>query len=195
MKNYLLVLGMGFLLLISCQNSKQEEHGHQHDEHPQETATNPANTKKSIPKEAHGQVGNVHVSINYHSPGARGRVIYGGLVPFGEVWVTGAHNATKVTFSEEIEIEGKKIPPASYAFFTIPGENTWTIILNKNWEQHLADEYNPDEDVIRVEVIPEMGLPIQERLEYSIEDVGNSQGTIRMQWEKRAVSLAFNTTN
>jgi hypothetical protein len=129
--------------------------------------------------------------INYHAPGVRGRVIYGGLVPFGEVWVTGAHNATSVMFSHEVEIGGQKIPAGKYAFFTIPNEDVWTIILNKNWDQHLADEYAEEDDVIRVEVIPETGLPLSERLTYEIEDLGNNQGNIRVQWEKRAVSLLF----
>ena len=191
MKNLIILLSLSFLFFLSCQQeaNKNDAH-HNHADH-QESSAGPANTKKSIPSEAHGQVGNVHVMIDYHAPGVRGRVIYGGLVPFGEVWVTGAHNATSITFSEEIEVEGKRIPAGKYAFFTIPGEEVWTIILNKNWDQHLADEYSAEEDIIRVEVVPETDLELQERLNYKIVESSAGEGKIYMQWEKRAVSLLF----
>ncbi|MDW3651849.1 MAG: DUF2911 domain-containing protein [Bacteroidia bacterium] len=192
MKSYIIITWIAMLLLISCQNQNRQEQKDQHHHEPAVQAeTLPENTKKSIPKEAHGQVGNVHVSISYYSPGVRGRIIYGGLVPFGEVWVTGAHSATKVSFSENIEIEGTSIPKGDYAIFTIPGEEKWTFILNKNWEQHLADDYKQEEDVIRVELTPEVDLPIAERLIYNIEDKGNGKGIIKIQWEKRSISLPF----
>ena len=187
---YTLVLG---LLIISCKSNQSEHSGHEHRE--PEAATSAAeksdNSKKSIPREAHGNVGDVHISMYYHSPAVRERVIWGGLVPFGEVWVTGAHSATNMEFSKAIKIAGTTIPKGKYAFFTIPGQDHWALILNKNWEQHLTDDYDQKEDVIRIEVTPETEKPLTERLTYTIEDKRDGSGTIHMSWEKLSVSLPF----
>ncbi|MBC8923868.1 DUF2911 domain-containing protein, partial [Escherichia coli] len=77
----------------------------------------------------------------YHSPGVRKRIIWGGLVPYDEVWVTGAHDATTVEMPKAFVVNGKTIPAGKYAIFTIPGKNAWTVIINKQWQQHLATEY------------------------------------------------------
>lgn len=181
------------LLIASCQNKKSGHDGHEHHQPEAASATQPDNSKKSIPQEAHGNVGDAHISVYYHSPAVRDRVIWGGLVPYGEVWVTGAHSATSVEFSKAIEIEGTTISKGKYAFFTIPKQERWTLILNKNWEQHLADDYDQAEDVIRIEVTPETGMPLAERLTYTIEDKREGSGAIRMSWEKLSVSLPFKT--
>jgi hypothetical protein len=187
---YTLALG---LLIASCQNKKSEHGEHEHHQPEKALTEQSDNSKKSIPQEAHGNVGNAHVSINYHSPAVRGRVIWGGLVPYDEVWVTGAHSATTIEFSKVIQIEETTIPKGKYAFFTIPGQERWTLILNKNWEQHLADDYDQADDVIRIEVTPETGMPLTERLTYTIEDKGEGSGAIRMSWEKLSISLPFKT--
>jgi hypothetical protein len=191
MKKFIYTFAMG-VLFASCQNKKSTQDGHVH--HQSETSTEQtADSKKSIPQEAHGNVGDVHVSITYYSPAVRGRIIWGGLVPYDEVWVTGAHSATSMEFSSEIEVEGKTIPKGKYAFFTIPGQDRWTMILNKNWEQHLTDDYDQADDIIRIEVIPETEMPLSERLTYAIEDKGDGLGSIRIHWEKIVVSLPFST--
>jgi len=187
---YTLALG---LLIVSCQNKKGENGEHEHHQPEKAPTEQSDNSKKSIPQEAHGNVGNAHVSINYHSPAVRGRVIWGGLVPYDEVWVTGAHSATNIEFSKAIQVEETTIPKGKYAFFTIPGQDRWTLILNKNWEQHLADDYDQAEDIIRIEVTPETGMPLTERLTYTIEDKGEGSGAIRMSWEKLSISLPFKT--
>lgn len=192
MKKLIYTLALA-LLIASCQNKKSGHDGHEHHQPEAASATQPDNSKKSIPQEAHGNVGDAHISVYYHSPAVRDRVIWGGLVPYGEVWVTGAHSATSVEFSKAIEIEGTTISKGKYAFFTIPGQERWTLILNKNWEQHLADDYDQAEDVIRIEVTPETGMPLAERLTYTIEDKREGSGAIRMSWEKLSVSLPFKT--
>jgi hypothetical protein len=192
MKKLIYTLALA-LLIASCQNKKSGHDGHEHHQPEAASATQPENSKKSIPQEAHGNVGNAHVSVYYHSPAVRERVIWGGLVPYGEVWVTGAHSATNIEFSKAIQVEETTIPKGKYAFFTIPGQDRWTLILNKNWEQHLADDYDQADDVIRIEVTPETGMPLTERLTYTIEDKGEGSGAIRMSWEKLSVSLPFKT--
>lgn len=192
MKKLIYTLALA-LLIASCQNKKSGHDGHEHHQPEAASATQPDNSKKSIPQEAHGNVGDAHISVYYHSPAVRDRVIWGGLVPYGEVWVTGAHSATSVEFSKAIEIEGTTISKGKYAFFTIPGQERWTLILNKNWEQHLADNYDQAEDVIRIEVTPETEMPLTERLTYTIEDKGEGSGAIHMSWEKLSISLPFKT--
>ncbi|MEQ8554145.1 MAG: DUF2911 domain-containing protein [Cyclobacteriaceae bacterium] len=187
---YILMLGM---LLASCQNKKSAHDGHEHHQPEAASAEQADNSKKSLPQEVHAEVGKTHITIKYHSPAVRGRVIWGGLVPYDEVWVTGAHSATTIEFSKAIKIEETTIPIGKYAFFTIPGQERWTLILNKNWEQHLADDYDQAEDVIRFEVTAETEMPLSERLTYTIEDKGEGSGAIRMSWEKLSISLPFTT--
>lgn len=194
MKNQLYTLFILTLLLGACQDNKKSDDGHAHDHSAANVpAENASDSKKSIPQEAHGNVGDAHLSIYFHSPAVRNRVIWGGLVPYGDVWVSGAHNATSIEFSKAIQVEGTTVPKGKYAFFTIPGKECWTLILNKNWEQHLADDYNQEEDVIRIVVTPETELPHNERLTYAIVDKGDGSGAIRMTWEKLSVSLPFRT--
>jgi len=189
--NVLVIVGLG-MTLWACETERQTEDAVE-DEHQHHT-TAPEdvdlNTTKSIPREAHGQVGDAHVTIEYSSPGVRGRVIWGGVVSYDQVWVTGAHQATKVTFSAPVRIEGEMIPQGTYALFSIPGRDSWTLILNRNWEQHLADDYDEREDLIRVTATPEE-IGLEERLVYDIQKVGEGKGRIKIAWENKAVYMDF----
>lgn len=145
-------------------------------------------SKKSIKSMAVAVINGDSVKINYHSPGVRKRVIWGGLVPYDEVWVTGAHDATTIEIGKPFIVGGKEIPAGKYAFFTIPGENEWTVIINKNWKQHLATEYDEKEDVVRIKVKPKK-TDHTERLQYFINDVGTNKGTIAVAWEKLKIGF------
>jgi hypothetical protein len=136
-------------------------------------------------------VGGTTVSINYGSPGKRGRVIWNGLVSYDQVWVTGAHWATAVTFDKDVKIEGTEIKAGTYGFFTIPGKAEWTLILNKTYDQHLADSYAEGDDIVRFKVKPENQKKITERLTYSVESTGDKNGKITMAWDEVKVSLPF----
>ncbi|MFD2247733.1 DUF2911 domain-containing protein [Pontibacter ruber] len=149
----------------------------------------PDTLKGSLKAEAHGMIDDAHLTINYHSPAVRGRNIWGGLVAYNQVWVTGAHSATSLTTDKDITIGGKQLPAGKYALFTIPGENEWTIIINKNWEQHLADDYSEKEDVLRVTVKPEAGAQPQERLRYQIVSEADGKGAINISWDKLKVTV------
>src|SRR5882672_1702820 len=109
-------------------------------------------TRGSIPLSAEIQMGKASIRINYYSPAVRGRIIWGGLVPLDQVWVAGAHSATSIEFAVPIEINGKQVKGGKYALFAIPSKNEWTIIINRNWEQHLSDEYSEKEDIARLKV-------------------------------------------
>ena len=93
------------------------------------------------------RVGLTDFEIVYSRPGVKGRTIFGGIVPYGQVWRTGANQATKITFNTPVKFAGTEMPAGTYALFTIPGENEWTIILNKNSAQWGAYQYNAKDDV------------------------------------------------
>lgn len=148
-------------------------------------------TMKSSPKRtAMASVGNTHLHISYHAPGVKGRIVWGGLVPYNAVWVTGAHTATSIQINNPIEINNKKIDAGTYAIFTIPGEKEWTFILNKNYQQHLADDYKETEDVLRIAVKPIENKMIQ-RLTYTVNKSGENSGSISMEWEKIKIEVPF----
>ena len=139
--------------------------------------------KGSLRAKAMGTIGSTSISVRYHSPAVRGRIIWGGLVPLDRVWVTGAHMATKVEFSDNITIGGKPVPAGAYAFFSFPGKDSWTLVLNSNWEQHLTDEYDESLDVVRLTVKPVKRETLQERLQYSIVEEAPSRGKLVVRWE------------
>jgi hypothetical protein len=147
-------------------------------------------TKKSIKSTALAVVDGDSIRIDYHSPGVRKRIIWGGLVPFDEVWVTGAHDATALEMPKPFVVDGKEIPAGKYALFTIPRESDWVVILNRNWRQHLASEYDEKEDIVRVVVKPRR-IDHLERLQYFIETNGRSSGTLSVAWEKVRIDLPF----
>ncbi len=198
------------VMMVSCNQTTDSQHhsAHQHAA-PAKTNTAPkvsaayadsvnqglvADTIKSSPvRQTMTMLNGNHIHITYGSPGVRGRVIWGGLVPYNEMWSTGAHNATSVMFNKDIMINNQKIPAGTYGFFTIPGKEEWTIILNKNYEQHLADDYNAAEDVIRIAVKPEKQDQITQRLTYKIEPTSEKAGNISVYWEYVKISLPFTT--
>ncbi len=128
-------------------------------------------------------VGFTDVRIVYSRPGVKGRTIWGKLVPYDAVWRAGANEATKITFSTDVTIEGKKLKKGSYSFFAIPGKNGWTIIFNKVADQWGAFEYNESEDALRIKVKTEKGN-WQEWLAYTISKTSDTAAIIRLEWEK-----------
>jgi len=150
-------------------------------------------SKRSIKSAAMGKIGGANITISYHSPGVRGRTIWGGLVPYNDVWVTGAHNATIIDIDKDFVVAGTSIPKGKYAIFTIPGKEEWTVIINKTWEQHLTDDYLQKEDVVRIKVKPEQLNEKVERLQYFIEDNKNGQGMIAVTWEMLRIEFDLST--
>jgi Protein of unknown function (DUF2911) len=144
--------------------------------------------KKSIKALAKAIVGDATISITYHSPAVRGRIIWGGLVPYDQVWVTGAHMATTFESSQDLIIGNTIVPAGKYGLFTIPSKDQWTFILNRNWQQHLADDYTESEDIIRV-VLNTQVSDHQERLRYELIPDDSNTVSIIMHWEKIQFSL------
>jgi hypothetical protein len=161
----------------------------QHDHH--NTKTDSTAKPKSPRAVAMEMVGNNHVHIDYGSPSVRGRNIWNGLVAFGQVWVTGAHSATWIEFSEDVKINGQLVPKGKYGFFTIPGKKEWILILNQNWNMHLADDYDEQLDIIRLTVKPEKNKKITEALTYEVQALTDRKGRISVTWEFLSVSFDF----
>ncbi|WP_304516400.1 DUF2911 domain-containing protein [Cecembia rubra] len=181
------------LMIISCSSNKNEEKElakdeHAHHDHSASTGTS---NSKSPRTAAMANIGSNHVHIDYSAPSVRGREIFGGLVAYDEVWVTGAHSATSISFNEDLEIEGKLIPAGKYALFTIPGKDRWTVILNTNFEQHLADDYDANLDVHRWEVTPVNLDQPQEQLKFTVESLGQKEGAIHFAWSNISFRLGL----
>jgi hypothetical protein len=132
-------------------------------------------------------VGFTEVTIDYSRPGVKGRKIWGGLVPYNVVWRAGANEATKITFSTDVKIDGKKLKAGSYGFFAIPGQKTWILIFNKVANQWGAFEYNDVEDALRIEVTPMQNNCWQEWLAYTINKSSDNKAVVMLEWEKLKV--------
>ena len=141
-------------------------------------------------------IGLTDVTISYSRPGVKGRKIWGGLVPYNKVWRAGANEATKLTFSTDVWIEGKKFPAGSYSFFIIPYEKKdWTIIFNKVADQWGAFEYNEAEDFARFSVKPQ-ATNFQEWLTYNftnmkVNEKGKNSAVLSLAWEKVRVPFTI----
>ncbi len=138
-------------------------------------------------------IGTVQVSITYGRPSVRDREIYGGLVPYGEVWRTGANEATTISFSEDVVIEGEPLEAGTYGLFTIPGENEWVVIFNNVSTQWGAFDYDSDEDALRVTVAPEEGEH-REQLMFFFEDVTEASGRAVLHWAELRIPFAIETS-
>lgn len=147
-------------------------------------------TKKSIRSAAVGKIGTANLRINYYSPGVRGRIIWGGVVPLDEVWVTGAHSATNIEISKAFRIGNKTIPAGTYAIFTIPSKTEWIFILNKNFDQHLSDDYDAKDDIIRLKVKPVTLTTPLERLQYFV-----ANNKISVGWDKVKIDVPVTIVN
>lgn len=163
----------GLLLLISLIISTNST----------EAQNNKQELRVSPKAEVMQTVGFTDIRIVYSRPGIKGRTIWGKLVPYDAVWRAGANEATKITFSTDVTVEGKKLKKGSYSFFAIPGKNEWTLIFNKVADQWGAFEYNESDDALRIKVKTEKAI-WQEWLSYTINKATDTSAVIRLEWEK-----------
>jgi hypothetical protein len=128
---------------------------------------------KSPPANVKATVADVDVEIHYSQPSVKGREIWGDLVPYGKVWRTGANEATTISFSQDVMIDGQALPAGKYALFTIPTEDNFTFIFNKEAEQWGAYKYKEKEDALRVVTEATQVQPFTEMLSFNIQDDGH----------------------
>ncbi|TXC77077.1 DUF2911 domain-containing protein [Luteibaculum oceani] len=137
------------------------------------------------------EVGLSKVSVEYSRPSVRGREIFGGLVPFGEMWRTGANASTKIEFSDDVEFGGKKVPAGKYALYTIPNKDKWTIILHKNltyWGTG-GTQYKIEEDAARVDVGAGATKELVESFTIAIENLKVDGADLVLKWANTQVSV------
>ena len=137
-----------------------------------------AQEKASPARVAEGVAGGSAITINYSSPAVKGRVIWGDLVPLGQVWRAGANEATRFTTEKDILIEGKRLPAGTYSFFIIPNEYQSTFVFNKVADQWGAFNYDAEQDQLRVNVYGGQGSNFEERLVYEVNEDG-----FEVRWE------------
>lgn len=134
-------------------------------------------------------IGITDVNVTYHRPAVNKRKIWGGLVPYGAMWRTGANENTTISFSTPVKVEGQPLPAGTYALYAIPGPTQWTMVFSKFTGDWGAYNYDPSEDALRVTVTPQTMAESQERLSYTFDDVTNNAATASLRWEKLRVPM------
>ncbi len=137
------------------------------------------------------QVGLTEVTLQYSRPSAKGRVVFGELVPYDKVWRTGANAATKITFKEVAKIGGKTIQPGEYAIYTIPRKDRWTIIIHSNTSLRsiAGGAYKPSNDVFRFELVPEKNSNYVETFTCQFSQVKTNSLMLDITWENTLISI------
>ncbi len=144
----------------------------------------------SPPAKVAATIAGKRISIEYYAPSMHGRKIMGGLVPFGEVWCTGANWATKITTEANLEMGSLKLPAGSYSIWTIPNRNDWTLIINKQTGQfHL--NYDSSRDFGRTKMnLKTLPTPV-ETFKIDLRSEGGNKGTLALLWENTEASIPF----
>jgi len=133
-------------------------------------------------------IGTTDFTLVYSRPGVKNRAIWGALVPYDQVWRTGANESTTFTSTDPFQFGGQAVPAGSYELFTIPGKDHWTVILNKEQGGWGSNTYKPENDVTRVTVTPSAAEPC-EWMTLGFEDLGAASGSLVLRWEKLRVAV------
>lgn len=133
-------------------------------------------------------IGTTEITIDYHRPGVKGRAIWGGLVPFDKPWRMGANEATTISFSKPVRVEGKEVPAGKYSFFAIPAKSKWTLVINNDPKQWGAYGYDQSKDQLRVDVTP-VKSPHTEWMRFTIDPTSPTSGVVTLNWEQLAVPM------
>jgi len=132
------------------------------------------------------RIGITDITINYHRPLVNKRKVWGGLVPYDQVWRAGANENTTIEFTDPVTIEGKPLPKGTYGLHMIPGENEWTVIFSRNSTSWGSFTYDQAEDALRVAVKPQTA-EFHEALTYDFDDVSPDTSVVTLRWEKVGV--------
>ena len=163
-----------FLIACSSNPSKTLE--------TQNTTKKPADAKSKRPSPlmvTSARIDETIFSITYSSPSVKNREIWGALVPFGEVWRTGANEAVVFETNLDININGQALPAGKYALFTIPNKDNWTVIFNSEYAPWGAYDYDSSKAVLRIEVVPSRTDELQEMMRFDMM----ADGTTHFSWE------------
>ncbi len=133
-------------------------------------------------------VGITKITVDYSSPRVNSRKIWGDLVPFGEIWRTGANEGTTITFSDNVKVNGNELPAGTYGFHTIPGMNEWEIIFSKDTKVDGPAAFDEKKEALRIKVKPEEAA-FTERMMFTITDMTEKSANVNLTWEKLKVSF------
>lgn len=137
-------------------------------------------------------IGYTEVTVIYSRPGVKERRVWGELVPYNEIWRTGANEATVIEFSDDVVVEGENVPKGKYALFTVPGEYEWEVILNKVWDQWGAFNHNPAENLVQFTIRPEES-EFTERLQITFDYVSPYSAHLVLEWDKIEIPILIET--
>ncbi len=144
-------------------------------------------------------IGTTDVLVTYGRPSVRGRAVFGAdttfLVPYGQVWRFGANEATTITVSSDVLVEGQPLAAGTYALFAIPGETEWTIVFNRTAEQWGAYRYDATQDALRVTVAAETDSSddVEEMFDIEFDDVTPTSTVLTVEWDRVSVPVRIET--
>ena len=134
-----------------------------------------------------------NIEISYSRPGVRGRKIFGDVVPYGQVWRTGANNATTIAFTDEVIIGGKKLAPGKYGLLTIPGSKEWVVIISKQTNVTSPADYKADQDLVRMNAAAAKSKTATETFTIAVQDIKNTSCNLVISWDKRQITVPIQT--
>lgn len=185
---YNILLFFLVIAISACKNTKPNSSDNENPSH--DSLNNLPHTevvedRPSPLKRTTGSIDDIAISIQYGSPSVKGRKIWGTLVPYNEVWRTGANEATVIEFSKDILVDNQELKAGKYGFFTIPAEEEWVLIFNSVWDQWGAYDYDTNLDVLRIKAKPLPHSPMVEQLDFIIHADG-----VSMVWENLEVGFS-----
>jgi tetratricopeptide (TPR) repeat protein len=149
-----------------------------------------------LPRESNGAivsqtVGDTKITVIYHRPNAKGRKVWGELVPYGQVWRMGANDNTTFEVTNDVTINGQKLPAGKYGLHAIPQKTEWTIIFNKVNNEWGSFRYDEKQDALRVKVMPTTITSMRETMMFEFETVGKSNTNLVLSWEMLRIPLTI----
>jgi len=139
------------------------------------------------------KIGLMDATITYSRPSARGRKVFGELVPYGKLWRTGANKASFIEFTDSVRIAGTSVKKGKYAIFTIPNVDEWTIVLNSDWNQSGTSRYEESKNVVNLKVKPSI-IPFCETFTIDFNYLTTNSAQIEISWETSKVSFGVETS-
>jgi hypothetical protein len=130
-----------------------------------------------------------NIEITYSRPATRGRKIFGSLIPFGQVWRTGANSATKITFGEDVTLANNPLKAGSYALYTVPGEKSWKIIINKGTSNWGVSGFDEKDDVIQFEIPVQKTADMVQSFTISVDNILNNKCDLTLSWENTKIVI------
>ena len=127
------------------------------------------------------QVANTEITVTYDRPVARGRELFGGIVPFGEIWNPGANDATALAFSRDVTINGNALPAGKYSLWAIPDPNRWTVIFSRAADVYHTPYPGEEHDALRFMATPSFGAHM-ETLAFYFAEVEKKDAELRLHW-------------